>query len=205
LERRKPRVKISAKQSYGLALFIDESRGLKAIGHGGNTFGFSADATFYPEHGLALIVLTNAQAANAYMGALRRRLVELLLDANEEAEKGLAFGIKQQAEAIKKQMTEITLNPEPTFVDPVVGTWTNPRLGAIEIRREGGGVTLDAGEWKAPLGEHKDQSGVRRLILTGPPFAGLAFWPQTNEGKTSLLFETAQQKYIFERPAGTAR
>src|SRR4029450_13227084 len=34
LERRKPRVKISAKQSYGLALFIDESRGLAAIGHG---------------------------------------------------------------------------------------------------------------------------------------------------------------------------
>ena len=86
LERRKPRVKISAKQSYGLALFIDESRGLTAIGHGGNTFGFSADATFFPEHGVAFIMLTNAQAANAYVGAVRRRLVELLLDANEEAE-----------------------------------------------------------------------------------------------------------------------
>ncbi len=137
LERRKPRVKISAKQSYGLALFIDESRGLTAIGHGGNTFGFSADATFFPEHGIGFVMLTNAQAANGYIGAVRRRLVELLFDANEEAEKGLAFGIKQQAETIKKQLTEITMTPEAAFVEPVLGRWTNPRLGAIEIRREG--------------------------------------------------------------------
>ena len=203
LERRKPRVKISAWSAYGLALMIDESRGLKSIGHGGNTFGFSADATFFPEHGIGFIMLTNAQAANAYMGAVRRRLVELLFDANEEAEQGLAFGIKQQAENIKKQLTEITMIPEATFVEPVLGTWTNPRLGTIEFRREGAGVTLDVGEWKSTVGEHKDQSGVRRLILTGPPFAGLAFWPQSTGTKTTLLFETAQQKYVFERSPGS--
>jgi CubicO group peptidase (beta-lactamase class C family) len=205
LERRKPRVKISAKQSYGLALFIDESRGLTAIGHGGNTFGFSADATFYPEHGVAFIMLTNAQAANAYIAAVRRRLVELLFDANEEAEKGLAFGIKQQAEAITKQLAEITMTPDAPFVDPILGSWTNPRLGTIEFRRDGAGVILDVGEWKSTVGEHKDQSGVRRLISTGPPFAGLAFWPQTAEGKPTLLFETAQQKYVFERTPGSSR
>jgi CubicO group peptidase (beta-lactamase class C family) len=199
LERRKPRARINAKQSYGLALFLDESRGIKAIGHGGNTFGFSADATFYPDHGIGLVVLTNAASANAYMAAVRRRLVELLFDASEEAEKSLAFGVKQTEEAIKKQMEEITLTPDPTFVDPVMGKWTNPRLGTIEIRREADGVVLDAGEWRAPVGEHKDKSGARRILLTGPPFAGFAFWPQTNDGKPGLLFETAQQKYWFER------
>ena len=203
LERRKPRVKISAKQAYGLALFIDESRGLTAIGHGGNTFGFSADATFFPEHGIGFVMLTNAQAANGYMSAVRRRLVELLFDANEEAEQGLAFGIKQQAENIKKQLTEITMTPEAAFVEPVLGRWTNPRLGTIELRREGTGVTLDVGEWKSTVGEHKDQSGVRRLLLTGPPFAGFAFWPQSSGAKPTLLFETAQQKYVFERAPGS--
>jgi len=201
LERRKPQVKISAKQSYGLALFIDESHGLHAFGHGGNTFGFTADATFYPEHGVGLVVLTNAAAANAYTGAVRRKLVELLLDANEEAEPGLAFGVKQLGEVIKKQLSEITLNPDPGFVEPHVGTWTNPRPGTIAIRREGNGFVFDAGEWTAPIGEHKDQSGVRRLILTAPPFVGFPFWPQTNDGRPALLFETAQQKYVFERPA----
>jgi CubicO group peptidase (beta-lactamase class C family) len=205
LERRKPRAKISAKSAYGLALMIDESRGLVVIGHGGNTFGFSADATFFPEHGVGFIMLTNAQAANAYMGAVRRRLVELLFDANEEAEKGLAFGIKQQAENIKKQLAEITLNPDAAFVEPLLGKWTHPTLGPIEIRHQGSGFILDAGEWTSTVGEHKDQSGVRRLITTGPPFAGLAFWPQTSGGKPTLLFETAQQKYVFERPPGSTR
>jgi CubicO group peptidase (beta-lactamase class C family) len=199
LERRKPRVQISAKQSYGLALFIDESRGLQAIGHGGNTFGFSADATFFPEYDLAFIMLTNTQAANAYIGAVRRRLIELVLDADQEAEKAFAFGITQQAESIKRQLAEISVTPDPSFVGPLAGTWTNPRLGTIDIRRDGSAFTFDAGEWQAPIGEHKDPSGTRRLILTGPPFAGFAFWPQQVDGKPTLLFETAQQKYLFER------
>jgi hypothetical protein len=200
LERRKPRVRISAKQSYGLALFIDESRGLRAIGHGGNTFGFIADATFFPEHDLAFIMLTNVQAANAYLAAVRRRLIELLWDADQEAERNFAFGIKQQGESIKKQLEEITVQPDPSFVEPVTGRWTNPRLGDIEIRRAGGGFTLDAGEWRTTIGEHKDRSGTRRIVTTGPPFAGLTFWPQQVEGKATLLLETAQQKYVFERP-----
>jgi CubicO group peptidase (beta-lactamase class C family) len=203
LGRRKPSVKISAKQWYGLALMGDESRGLLSFGHGGNTFGFTADATFFPEYDLALIVLTNAQASNVFTGALRRRLIELLLDAEQDAERAFAFSIKQQAEVIKKQLQEITTNPDPAFVEPVLGTWSNPRLGTIEIRREGTGFVLDVGEWKGPIGEHKDASGVRRIMLTGPPFAGLAFWPQTMDGKPALLFETAQQKYVFERPPAT--
>jgi CubicO group peptidase (beta-lactamase class C family) len=199
LERRKQRARINAKQYYGLGLFVDESAGLRAIGHGGNTFGFTADATFYPDQSLGLVVLTNIAAGNAYTAVVRRRLVELLFDANEEAEKALAFGLKQTEEAIKKQMEEITLVPDASLIDPVIGKWTNPLLGSIEIRREGDKVILDAGEWRAPVGEHKDKSGARRILLTGPPFAGLAFWPQPKEGKPALLFETAQQKYWFER------
>jgi CubicO group peptidase (beta-lactamase class C family) len=201
LERRKPRAQISAKQSYGLALFNDESRGLSSFGHGGNTFGFTADATFFPEHGVGLVVLTNVAAGNAYTAAVRRRLVEILFDANEEAEKGLAFGLKQLGEVIKKQMEEITIAPDAAFVGPLVGRWTNPRLGTVEIRSVGRGYVLDAGEWKARLGEHKDKTGVRKVIVTGPPFAGFAFWPRQDGGKTTLLFETAQQKYTFERQA----
>ena len=199
LERRKPRVKINARQSYGLALFIDESRGLTAIGHGGNTFGFSADAVFYPDHGLGFVMLTNAASANAYMSAVRRRLIELLFDANEEAEKTLAFGVKQQEEAIKKQLAEIALTPDPAFLEPLLGKWTNALLGTIEIRRDGSTAILDAGEWRTSIGEYKDKSGVRQIITTGPPFAGLTFWPQTNEGKPALLFEMPQKKYLFTR------
>jgi CubicO group peptidase (beta-lactamase class C family) len=201
LARRKPQVKIAARSAYGYALMIDESRGITSIGHGGNTFGFSADATFFPEHGIGFVMLTNAQAANGYMAAVRRRLIELLFDANVEAAPALAFSQKQQAEAIKKQLAEITMTPDAAFVDPFLGRWSNPRLGTIELRRDGAGITLDAGEWKASVGEHKDSSGARRLVTTGPPFVGFAFWPQSTGAAPTLLFETAQQKYVFERAA----
>ena len=100
---------------------------------------------------------------------------------------------------MKKRFAEITLKPDPAFIEPFVGRWTNSRLGDIQILRNGSDFVLDAGEWKGVVGEHKDQSGARKLILTGPPLAGLTFWPQNNDGKPGLLLETAQQKYWFER------
>ena len=132
---------------------------------------------------------------------MKRRLLELVLDAEATAERSLAFGVKQTEDAIRKQMAEVTLTPDPALVDPLIGRWTNPRLGTIEVRREKDGVVLDAGEWRGTVGEHRDASGVRRILLTSPPFAGLAFWPQVQGGRTTLLFETAQQKYVFEREA----
>ena len=60
-------------------------------------------------------------------------------------------------------------------------------------------TVFDAGEWSGPLGMHTDKAGTRRLLMTGPPFAGIAFWPQEQDGKNVLLFETAQQKYVFVR------
>jgi hypothetical protein len=137
LERRKPRVRISAKQSYGLALFIDESRGLRAIGHGGNTFGFIADATFFPEHDLAFIMLTNVQAANAYLAAVRRRLIELLWDADQEAERNFAFGIKQQGESIRPVICraghrQVDESPPRRHRDPPRRRRLHPRRGRVE-------------------------------------------------------------------------
>lgn len=169
------------------------------MSHNGGTFGFSSDAIFFPEHGVGLVVLTNAAGAGGYVGAVRRKLVELLFDANEEAEKQLAFGINQLDEVMKKRSSEITMQPDDAFVEPLVGAWTTSGLGEIRIVRDGNRYIFDAGEWKSTLGEHTDRSGARRIILTSPPLAGLTFWPQNNEGRPALLLETGQQKYWFER------
>ena len=47
---------------YGMGLFVGEDRrGLKHIGHDGGGFGFGAVANWYPDAGLAVVVLTNSQ------------------------------------------------------------------------------------------------------------------------------------------------
>ena len=81
-------------------------------------------------------------------------------------------------------MQELTLTPEATFIDPLIGRWTNPRLGTIEIRRGKEGVVLaPAVDSTILLGHgrpHDDnQREFWRLIgtyegegaLSWPPFA----------------------------------
>lgn len=50
---------------YGLGIKIGEDyRGLRYIGHGGTAPGFRADATWYPEGGMAVVVLMNTSPTN---------------------------------------------------------------------------------------------------------------------------------------------
>ena len=44
----------------GLAI-AEDSRGVRFIGHDGGGFGFSADARWYPDERLAVVVLTNSE------------------------------------------------------------------------------------------------------------------------------------------------
>jgi hypothetical protein len=47
---------------YSMGLFIGEdSHGIKFIGHDGGGFGFSSQTRWYPEAGLAVVVLTNSE------------------------------------------------------------------------------------------------------------------------------------------------
>ena len=106
--------------------------------------------------------LHRGRAAPARRIAVRRR---------RGGGKGLAFGIKQTEDAIKRQMEEITLTPDATFIDPLIGRWTNPRLGTIEIRREGG-RRARCRRMERAVGEHKDNracggSSSRALRLPG--------------------------------------
>jgi hypothetical protein len=50
---------------YGMGIKVGEDyRGLKYIGHGGTAPGFRADATWYPDARLAVVVLTNTSPAS---------------------------------------------------------------------------------------------------------------------------------------------
>jgi CubicO group peptidase (beta-lactamase class C family) len=65
---------------YGLGIKVGEDfRGVKFIGHGGTAPGFRADATWYPDAQMAVVVLMNTSPTNLSPGAvggeLARRIV----------------------------------------------------------------------------------------------------------------------------------
>jgi CubicO group peptidase (beta-lactamase class C family) len=67
----------------GLAWFIDQVQGVRQLSHGGGTTGQISLLAMYPEHRLALAVLTNADEGSAVTDAARRWVMEHYLEVRE--------------------------------------------------------------------------------------------------------------------------
>lgn len=203
LERRKPRIKITDKDSYGLGLMIEKDHGVDVVGHGGNNIGFTADMYFMPEHEVGVVLLTNAGGANAFRGTVRRRLVEILFDGQEEASKTLDFAVAQKQRTIDGFLKDVVVEPDLTWSKGFVGTYENANLGPLTVRVDGKKGVVDAGEWKSAFGKMTSSDGTTKLVLVGPMLAGLTFVPGEKGGKKTLTLEDAQQTYVFESRAGS--
>lgn len=199
--RRQPQVKITDKMQYGLGLFLEQNHGVQVIGHGGNNLGFTTDLYFLPEHGVGVVLLTNAGDANALRRAVKARLLELLFDGKEEAQKDFDFAMKETDVAYAKLLENASLTPDPAWVAKWVGRYEAEGLGQVEITQSKEGASFDAGEWKTGLGQLRESDGSQRLLLTSPPFAGLDLAAAESEGQPVLKLQAPQQTYTFKRVA----
>lgn len=198
LERRwEPGAKMSKDQAYGLAVVVSQEGGVRILGHGGGTLGFSTNLVYLPDHGVGFVSLTNnGGGSGGYSGLILRRLLEILFDAEPRAEQALAFVAKKLKDDLAEGLKEMDLAPPPEFLAPHLGTYANEALGRITLRLQKGKGIFDAGEWQASIAKHTGKDGVQRLII-GAPLAGLAFEPGQAEGRRTLTLHTAQQKYVF--------
>lgn len=201
LERRKPQIMIADKMHYGLGLMTQDDHGIMSVGHGGNTLGFTTEMKFYPDHQVGFVILTNARYANMFTAAVERKLIELLFDGKDEAQKIVLIGQEQSRSVITNNLENIDLQPEIEWLEKFVGSYTHPTLGVIKISQIADTYIFDALHWQATLGQKKEQDGNLKLIMTDGPLTGLEFMIQENEaGKvTQLILDDSQHKYIFER------
>ncbi len=197
-ERREPQVKVSDTMNYGLGLFTGLETGAVICHHGGNTLGFTSDFFFLPEQHVGAVVLTNAGGANAFRNAARRKLLELLYDGRDEAAPRLAFSLGQQKKVLDEEWAK--LRPaEPEWVATVVGSYSDPSLGHIDIRAGEGAPIFDAGEWKSAVMRRREPDGAEKLVLIDAPLAGLDFLVSKDEqGRASFVLELPQQRYEFK-------
>lgn len=196
-ERWKPGVSMATDQHYGLALVENRSKGIRILGHGGGTLGFSTNMVFFPDHDVGVVTLTNnGGGSGGWNSLVLQRLMELLFDAEPRAQTALAYTVKKLVEDLAKGLKEMELEPPASFFEPHVGTYQSEDLGKVVIRVKAGMGELDAGEWQAPLHKHRAKDGVVRLVL-GRPLAGLALEPGTKDGRRTLTLRTAQKSYSF--------
>jgi hypothetical protein len=199
MARREPQVKITDEMSYGLGLFVEMDHGVQVIHHGGNTLGFTSDMFFLPEHGVGAVVLTNAANAGALRNTVRRRLLEVLFDGLDLADRNLTYALAQRARVMAKEREDLNFAPEAAWLDQFAGTYKNPALGRVEVRVAGGVGTFDTGEWRSTLGRRLGADHVEKLVLTGAPWAGLELLPGAKDGSRTLMLQLAQQEYTFVR------
>ncbi|MCI0574368.1 MAG: beta-lactamase family protein [Myxococcaceae bacterium] len=198
LERRQPRVKASDTVSYGLGLFAGDDHGVRVVGHGGNTLGFSSDLFFLPEAGVGAVLLTNVQGDSTFRNAVRRKLLELLYDGRDVAREQLEFALLAQREAAEKQLSRLKPEADAAWLAGLAGSYRHPGLGPITLEVEGASAVVDAGEWRSAVGEKVEPDGTRKLVLLDAPMAGLELLPRQEGGRTVLALELPQQRYVFE-------
>jgi len=195
-QRWKGQIKISDKAHYGLALVINNNAGVRIIGHGGGTLGFTSNMFYLPDHDVGMILLSNRSGAGAFTKAVTRRVLELIFDGKPKAAPKLAYYLKQLAAELAKSHKRMNLKPDAKWVKRFAGVYHNPALGTVKISWKRGRGIIDVGEWQAPLASRTERDGVQKLIM-GPPLTGLPLLPGKKGQLRTLTLHTGQQKYVF--------
>jgi CubicO group peptidase (beta-lactamase class C family) len=198
LERRKPRVKASARASYGLGLARAVDKGVEVVSHDGGTFGFVARFVIAPQKGFGAVILTNSSDSGELLtSAVGRRLIEVMLGAKEKAAKELDADLAEARDERKKALAKLSPMPEE-LATRLVGSWHADRLGPIRVTRDSKDpklLRIDAGEWSTRAGYRKLDDGAEQLILLDSPLNGMSLRVDGAE----LVLTYAQDTFRFAR------
>jgi CubicO group peptidase (beta-lactamase class C family) len=129
--------------SYGLGWMIDSYRGRLRVAHGGNIDGFSALLTLFPNDGIGVVALANANGT-ALPGILRNHIADKLLDLSAKDWNGEALGrralSRQAAKAAEEKKTSTRKSgtkPSHPIAD-YAGEYEHPGYGVLRIEHVAG-------------------------------------------------------------------
>jgi D-alanyl-D-alanine carboxypeptidase len=142
---------------YGLGVSVRQESGRRAIEHGGEVSGFTADNMVFPDERVAVVVLTNQDSVDA-SAAIARKIAPLLFmhdDASKEEQQSRAvFEGLQQGKINRSLFTD---NANSYFTEQALQDFASSLgpLGAPQeysqtIRQERGGMTFRRFEARFP-------------------------------------------------------
>jgi CubicO group peptidase (beta-lactamase class C family) len=200
LERRKPRVRVSDTESYGLGLMVGTFRDLPMLTHDGGAFGFATSMFMLPEQGIAVVMLTNSTDGWALNAVVQRKVMEEVFEgAKELAAPRVEFFSRQLHETIAKAVEKLNREPDAAWVKGLAGTYACEGLGKVTLAAGPKGGTFDAGEWKSAFAQKKEDDGTVKIVLTEPPLTGMQLVVAGEGDKTTLTINDEQAKYVFQR------
>jgi hypothetical protein len=197
LARRRPQILVSEDVTYGMGLFVDRKWGIPVVRHGGSMFGYKSDMIWLPDHGVGAVILTNSDSGGGLLWPFRRRLLELLFDGKPEAEEQVRVGSAQRKAAIAKDRERLVVPADAAEAGKLAPRYVNAALGPVDVKRQGGSVVFDVGEWHSTVASRKNDDGTTSFITIDPAVDGFNFVVADKDGKRSLVVRDGQHEYIF--------
>lgn len=197
-KRRTPGVKIDETSTYGLGLFLEKSKGISIIGHGGNTMGFTHDLFFLPDHDIGMVVQTNAGSINGFRNSLKLKFLELFLSAQPKSEETLQFSKNIAKQMGEKAKERVSLKKDASlWIEDFIGTYHNKDLGQVKIIKDKATFKFVTDRWTSELATAKEKDGERLLSLISAPWSGGAELRVSKDKVRKLIMDDEQNNYEF--------
>jgi CubicO group peptidase (beta-lactamase class C family) len=197
LERRVAQVATGKDSTYGMGLSVDTTYGVPVVHHGGSMIGYKTDMIWLPEHNVGAVILTNSDAGWLFLGNFKRKLLEVLFDGRDEADRDLAAGSRTFFEQIAAERKLLTVPADPAAASALAPRYANTALGEIAVSRSGGATVFDFGEWKSEVATRRNPDGTTSFLTIAPGLLGLEFVVGKGARRT-LVTRDAQHEYVFE-------
>lgn len=203
-DRWRQRVRSGAHDGYGVGMDVGTAYDLPMAGHSGALFGFGTTMFMLPEQGIGIIILTNVRNGGAYAifpfnEPAKRRILEELFDGKAVAAAMVDHVVSTRRDLVATALAAIERDPDPAWVRRFSGTYVNASLGRVTISAAPRGGTFDVGEWKSTFARKRSTDAATKLVLVDPPFAGGEPIIGGDERHPTLIVDTGQTKYVFER------
>lgn len=203
-ERWRQRVRRGAHDGYGIGMDVGSFHGLPMAAHTGGLFGFGTTMFMLPEQGIGVIILTNVRNGGDYEifpfnEPVKRRILEEIFDGKDVASSMVDHFVRTRRDLVAAALASIDRDPDPAWVRSFAGTYVNASLGRVKISAAPSGGTFDVGEWTSVFARKRDGDAANKLVLVDPPFAGGEPIIGGDEKHPTLIVDTGQTKYVFER------
>lgn len=193
LVRREEKARIGATAHYGMGLGVDTEWGVTAFGHDGAMFGYRSQLWILPDHGVAAVLLTNAESGWILFGPFYRRLLEVLFEGEPEAEENLLVAVRDWRTSMAESRARLEAPADPVESAKLASRYRNPALGEIAVRRTNGRTVFDFGEFGSEVASRTNEDGTVSFVTIDPVVTDFEFLVV---GET-LVFHDAQHEYVF--------
>ena len=195
-ERWKAQIGTGRQSWYGLGLDTDVSNGTPMLYHGGRLYGQRSNMVWWPEHDVGLVVLMNSSTGNVLMDALPRKLMELLFDAQPEADSMVAAAAATEREQREAKRRQWTFPVDSEHAALLASRYRNERLGELRVERSPGELRFRFDAWDMPVASRRSADGTVEFIGTIPSPPPPLVAGNSPSGRT-LRLRDAQNEYVF--------